>query len=86
MSKRDGGQAFPLPVGSAELAHDDGTTEVKWNHAHGGMTLRQWYAGQALPAVVTIQHSVACTMGEAATEAFQWADAMLAAEAAEEKS
>ncbi len=35
MTKNDGGFAFPLPV-------------TEWNPGHSGMTLRDWFAGQAL--------------------------------------
>ena len=48
-----------------------------------GMTLRQWYAGQALAAMTQLHPSYAtgCDNVTAATRAFAIADAMLAFEA-----
>ena len=75
MSMNDGGPAFP----------------TAWESIHGGtgMTLRQWYAGQALIGLVIRDEITG--RGESwvagyAKDALEIADAVLAAEAAEEKS
>ena len=69
MSDRDGGPAFPIP----ESDHSQGQT---------GMTLRQWYAGQALPGLIlrTDKETDYYVVGEA----FECADAMIAFEREEE--
>lgn len=65
MSEHDnGGPAFPRTVQA-------------WNGnltAHDGMTLRDWFAGQAL---VGLSHDVA--ISKAGVIAYEYADAMLAA-------
>ena len=58
----NGGQAFPWPE----------------RGIHHGMTLRDWYAGQAL-AGLEANSSVDMTVEDAAVMAYQLADAMLAA-------
>ena len=77
----DGGPAFPL--------NSDGQMEFDGST---GMTLRDWFAGQALPAIIAEYHTdlrsdgmnVQLTIGcyesiEIAHEAYAMADAMLAA-------
>lgn len=73
----DGGPAFPL-----NECHDDGTH----HHSHAGMSLRDYFAAQALPAIYADRDSVAAwrtssgttTYAEwAASLAYQMADAML---------
>ena len=47
MNTNDGGPAFPHgPLGDS-ITFDDGRTSHQWP-AHAGMTLRDWFAGQAL--------------------------------------
>jgi hypothetical protein len=66
----DGGQAFP----SAErLAAQDFVETI----TSGGMSLRDWFAGQALAGLITRETSGA--PDEWARVAFRLADAMLAA-------
>ena len=55
MSKReDGGPAFPRPVAQRETLSGDRVFSVA-QVAQAGMTLRDWFAGQALPSVAMIQ-------------------------------
>lgn len=67
----DGGPAFPF---AAEYGHPA---------ACGGMTLRDWFAGQALTGfLASLEEHESAQFGEpshAAKTAFQYADAMIAA-------
>lgn len=45
MGSNDGGPAFPVPAGSNGAEHP---ADRVWNYAVGGMSLRDWFAGQAL--------------------------------------
>lgn len=79
MNARDGGAAFP----GGELRYDDGDCKTPYN---AGMTLRDWFAGQAIPAAVQIiLHPQAKLAGgnpgpgHVALTAYDIADAMLAA-------
>ncbi len=75
-------RAFPRPLGTLE----DGS----WNEAQPGMSLRDYFAGQALAAIIIgLRNDVAAAgitddnivpePGPAAYHAYQYADAMLAA-------
>ena len=86
MSEHDGGPAFPQPdlsgygIGPA-ISSDGGTYLVS------GMSLRDWFAGQALAACIQKCVPQECNTGENmeqmfARKAFLVADAMLAARAA----
>lgn len=73
----DGGAAFPLHPG---IAPD-------WT-ASTGMTLRDWFAGQALTAIVTVcihdtRENGETTKQMIARKAYEVADAMLAAREAD---
>ena len=75
----DGGPAFP----QSETLYEDGAELCR--EAHGGMTLRDWFAGQALvgigtwlpvtdwPATIAEQNAIR------AQHAYSVADAMIAA-------
>lgn len=64
MSKRkDGGSAFPLEVNTSS----DG-------YVNAGMSLRDWFAGQALASMATKYDAVE----NIAADAYAFADAMLA--------
>jgi hypothetical protein len=78
MSQRieDGGPAFPI------------TVPVEFQYAYDGMSLRDWFAGQALPAVIAAtsagQHHLQVEPEQTAERAladaaYKLADAMLAA-------
>jgi hypothetical protein len=67
MSKPENPFAFPLAVpGDCMVQPTD------------GMTLRDWFAGQALVGICAHQDSWGCTVNEIAPQAYQLADAMLA--------
>jgi len=55
--------AFPLPE----------------NYAREGMSLRDWFAGQALQGLLAGAADADCTAADYARDAFMMADAMLAA-------
>lgn len=66
----DGGPAFPSTV------QDNCDCAPRYNAGYGGMSLRDWFAGQAL-AGMPWNHSIAPK--QQAKECYQIADAMLAA-------
>lgn len=59
----DGGPAFPVP----------------YNHEAAGMSLRDWFAGQALAGLLAARRSEGTNGEWRAQMAYQQADAMLAA-------
>jgi hypothetical protein len=63
----DGGPAFPFTERNA-----DGS----YYHGHGGLTLRDWFAGQALIGLLACGE---CTSSVTAAASYQMADAMLKA-------
>lgn len=76
MAKKTGGPAFPHPAG-------DNLHEKYWYSEDDGMTLRDYFAGQALAGLLAHHgsHKLSAhgTDGTcAATVAFEMADAMLA--------
>lgn len=60
----DGGQAFPISEGPS-------------TYAVYGMTLRDWFAGQALTGMLANTGSDG-TIGEYVVDAYSYADAMIA--------
>ena len=72
IEKDTGGPAFPqnvftpMPGGGGH-----------WSH-HGGMTLRDWFAGQALAGFIAVEGGLDTFEIDAAT-AYRWADAMMEA-------
>ncbi|MBS0251214.1 MAG: hypothetical protein JSR78_09130 [Proteobacteria bacterium] len=64
----DGGPAFP-----AEGGAESGL------HAHPGMALRDWFAGQSLAAFALDMTDPGITFGDVASNAYKLADAMLKA-------
>ena len=71
MSKpNDGGPAFPRHYGTA---HHHDHVEQLW---HGGMTLRDWFSGQALAGLLGDPKRNG-TMKEYAEDAYESADVML---------
>jgi hypothetical protein len=76
---KDGGAAYPWQV-EVERGNvrPDGTTADKLErHIFPGMTLRDWFAGQALAGLCSRQSDPG--MKHRVTTAYQYADAMLAA-------
>jgi len=68
----DGGSAFPQPA----KHYDDGSSSIPPNN---GMTLRDWFAGQALAGLVLHNDYGARSDDEIANGAYAYADAMIAA-------
>ena len=54
-------------------------TGDRTNGGHDGMTLRDWFAGQALAGMIRANHRLEFQPTDDATWAYQIADAMLAA-------
>lgn len=78
MSAQDGGAAFPM---LGNVGHNS-----DWMIDHG-MSLRDWFAGQALPTVMAVCVTSECAPGETlpqmfARKSYRVADAMIAARAA----
>ncbi len=72
MTTNDGGPAFPSEQGHIP----DGT----WNQTYeSGMSLRDWFAGQALAGTIAGLHGVTESFGTLAADSYAIADAMLAA-------
>jgi hypothetical protein len=80
MNKDDGGYAFPMPMGSVPVSNVD-----RWHHAQFGMSLRDYFAAAAIPAVFSdpfYREKLASPYyleisGEAAEKCYAVADAML---------
>ena len=68
MSKPDGGPAFPHTL---EIRYGNGN---QGSSVYGGMSLRDWFAGQALNSIITGGFPVP----NIAKAAYEVADAMLA--------
>lgn len=77
MNKNDGGPAFPRPIGN------NGATNWEDRDTSGeqvGMSLRDYFAGQALAGMLAAYSGPECSFPEqhmAASRAFEYADAML---------
>ncbi len=69
MAMNNGGPAFPIPGGSSPFKPDNG---------YDGMSLRDWFAGQALAGILANTARLGI-IEEAASTAYAYADAMLAA-------
>lgn len=70
-AKNDGGPAFPSVLYSHERAE---------NWSTDGMTLRDWFAGQGIPAAVARSEEEAFETGsDLAAYLYEFADAMIAA-------
>ena len=72
--------AFPR---AAFAPHNVGYEDVGIHDSQEGMTLRQWFAGQALAGLLAAERVAAPS--EVASRAFLMADAMLALEEGEPK-
>ena len=73
MKNNDGGPAFPYQ----EIFQDtSGNIDVKYKQ--GGMSLRDWFAGQALMGMLSNTNNSKEFMGDFAEWAYRQANAMLA--------
>lgn len=68
LEPKDGGQAFPMAAGTP--------TEGQWVD---GMSLRDWFAGQALAGILAGSPDLPESRAGFAKTAYEFADAMLAA-------
>ena len=68
----DGGPAFPMPSGNEPRVNE--TT-----HYNEGMSLRDWFAGQALQGLCASQWGGLQRVSTFVERAYEMADAMLAA-------
>ena len=76
MSKeQNGGPAFPIPL------EDDRDCYPRYRNGYGGMSLRDWFAGQALVGLLLDSERLKGVTDEIefARSAYQQADAMLEA-------
>jgi hypothetical protein len=74
MSDKTGGPAFPH---DKYMKHGD-----QWGtYAHGGMTLRDYFAGQALVGMMQAMRPYTRDAAQCAADAYRQADAMIAARA-----
>lgn len=70
--------AFPRPS-STVTVWEEGHPTLETEDGHQGMSLREWYAGQALPGVLVARRDEITTPESIAAECFALADALLAA-------
>jgi len=91
MTTKDGGTAFPLvfTMNAGSKRPDGSVVAAPEQHLHGGMSLRDWFAGQALTGMMA-NHTRFCAIvtpadtqengdRKVAEQAYRHADAMLAA-------
>jgi hypothetical protein len=84
----DGGPAFPVSTRPCDTDHGYGHQDGPSTYQYGGMSLRDHFAGQALPALILaanrsddlgLRGDDAPTIDEYAIDAYRIADAMLKA-------
>ena len=71
MNKPTGGQAFPTTPPSIDQRSGE-----RFN-SEEGMTMRQWYAGQALAGMISQALAVGFPISLTVKSAFEYADAMI---------
>lgn len=78
----DGGSAFPVPPERVNMVWDN----AHWSYADRGMTLRDYFAGQALHGILMnyTTEKFGATEEMVARYAYRYADAMLAERARKE--
>ena len=81
MAKSDGGPAFPFTP-NPQPRNSDGPWTQDWDCGESGMTLRDWFAGQALAGLSSRGD---LSSGEIADLAYDTADAMMEVRANREK-
>ena len=81
----DGGPAFPMPGFLSMMEEPQSVIQQYENKPQDGMTLRDWFAGMALPACFSAPCPAAWAAGsmehreQSAAASYMMADAMLAA-------
>lgn len=77
----DGGPAFPVPVVEYQGSHYPMSGDPSYLKHGGGMTLRDWFAGQALSGILMNYTTEKFGVSELDVGfcAYKYADAMLAA-------
>lgn len=75
----DGGPAFPRAGFLSEIETPERVIAQYENKPEQGMTLRDYFAGQALAGILTRKESDGWTNREVASDCYSYADAMLAA-------
>lgn len=75
MSEKNGGSAFPEIDSYPAWDHDSERNYTR-THSVGGMTLRDYFAGQALMALIMVIDG-ALDVDPHAVRAYEYADAML---------
>lgn len=78
MERDDGGLAFPRLAKLRDRQPEGRSFDAE---STGGMTLRDYLAGQALVALINHENAGDCTPAQIALDAYLYADAMLAARA-----
>ena len=71
IDKRDGGPEFPRPHSEIEVRWSFPPLEFVGDH---GVTLRQWYAGMAMQALITLE---GIDRDDITVEAYRQADSMI---------
>lgn len=74
--EKDGGSAFPEVVTDCDY-HGPSETRYSNTYSHGGMSLRDWFAGQSIIGRVNVRTSVQDRESLSA-RAYELADSMLA--------
>jgi hypothetical protein len=80
---KDGGPAFPIAAQQGVVGAAGSANYMTIHPGSIGMSLRDWFAGKAMPAVIAGQFQVASTQGKVMSEAdlaedcYAYADAML---------
>ncbi len=83
MTKNDGGPAFPsAQITSWRVGGHGGSEAAPHYEMVGGMSLRDWFAGQALMGILALPGTIRGQQNKSgidcAAEAYIFADAMLA--------
>lgn len=74
---KDGGFAFPGSNVTGYVSHLNGGPSEPIYAQHEGMSLRDWFAGQALAGLAHAAPHTEYPLPEIATDAYRLADAML---------
>lgn len=73
----DGGPAFPRPPFTPKDSHDQFAQAGFAATGHPGMSLRDWFAGQALAGILTSDEKSEMGISDVVESSFEIADAML---------